>query len=394
VRPNTAPALRFPVVVSAEPGRTLSTALPVTDAEGDPVTVVPLDLDRLDGLVLESDSSRRWWLTWTPTTTGTSVVPLVLRDDRGATRRVDVTVRATNPYRDGTLIGMGDSVASGHGLQKRDYLGGDDCWRSGDEAYPRLVFDALVHAGSLDPGGYNLVACSGATLGDLLEEPVTGGPSGMDGRRSQVEWVVAANPEVVTLTAGANTLGFVHPEQIFDDALEIDTDELERRLQRVETGLAGVLGRLVDHTDSTVYVTNYYNPVAATPQGVAGCRNECFQRRVDEVLASFNATIEAVAARFPAGRVVLVDIAGPFVGHGAPNGLGPDGLRSGTVGWLRGLIGDPVGGVHPYCAQGHGDAGSWVNYVDCVHPDGRGHREIADAVLAAARSGARAETGE
>lgn len=388
VRPNTAPTLSSPLVVSAEPGRTRRASIPVTDAEDDPVTVAPLGSDAPDGLALEPDGGGGWALTWTPTATGTSVVPLLLRDDRGAIRRADVTVRATNPYRDGTLIGMGDSVASGHGLQKRDYLGRDDCWRSSDEAYPRLVFDALVKDGILDPDGYSLVACSGATLGDLLGAPVNGGPDAIDGPRSQVDWVVAANPEIATLTAGANTLGFVHPERLLDDAIELDADELDRRLRRVETRLDDVLGRLVDHTDTVVYVTNYYNPAAATPQGVDGCRDDCFRRRVDEALAAFNATIDTVVGGFPADRVVLVDIATPFVGHGAPNGLGPDFVRSGAVGWVRDLIGDPVGGVHPYCADGHDDAGSWVNYVDCVHPDGRGHREIADTVLATMRSAA------
>lgn len=386
VRPNTAPTLDTPVVVAARPGERHRVRLPVTDAHDDPVTVALSKADVPDGLTLHGDEGR-WTLTWTPTTTGTWTIPLLLGDDRGATRRAEVVVRATNPFGVGTLVGMGDSVASGHGLQKRDYLGRDDCWRSADEAYPRLVFDSLVEAGALDPDGYHLVACSGATFDDLLDTPVSGGPAGIDGDRSQVDWVVEANPQVATLTAGANTLGFVHPERLLDESMAIDTDELDRRLREVETGLFDVLDRLVDHTDTVVYVTNYYDPVAATPQGVEGCRQECFRERVGEAVAAFNATIDEVVARFPTERVVLVDIATPFAGHGAPNGLGPDWMRSGGLGWVGDLIGDPVGGVHPYCADGHDDAGSWINYVDCVHPDGRGHREIADAVLAAVRPG-------
>ena len=382
--PNVAPVLLGPVEVAGSPGAPVTARLPVADPDGDTVTVAVADPEPgSGGPAVEPDGNGGWTLTWTPETTGTRVASLELRDDRGGRRLADVTLRATNPASEGTLIGLGDSVASGHGLQKRDYLGRDDCWRSGDEAYPRLVYDDLVAAGVLDAGGYSLVACSGATLEDLDEELVGGGPPGFGDRRTQVDWVVAANPEIVTLTAGANTLGFVHPERLLDADLEVDQAELTERLDRVTAGLDDVLGRLVDETDSVVAVTNYYNPVAGDPQGVDGCRGDCFRARADEVVAAFNVVIAEVASRFPADRVIVVDIAEPFVGHGAPNGLGPDRVRAGAVGWISSLIGTPLDGVHPYCARGHDDDGSWVNYVDCVHPDGRGHREIADSVVAA-----------
>lgn len=247
--------------------------------------------------------------------------------------------------------------------------------------------EGLVERGDLDPGGdYGLVACSGATIADLLDDPVSGGPPGVapagEDRMSQVDWMIAANPEIVTLTVGANTLGFTDPWNLVDGN-SVDRDELERRRLRVEEDLDAVLRRLVEHTDSTVFITNYYNPAADDPQGIDGCDRACFRDRSEEVVEVFNASIAAVVADQPADRVVLVDIASVFVGHGAPNGLGPDGVRSGASGWLRDLVGAPLEGVHPYCAGGHDDDGSWINYVDCVHPDGRGHREIAAAILEA-----------
>jgi hypothetical protein len=95
-----------------------------------------------------------------------------------------------------------------------------------------------------------------------------------------------------------------------------------------------------------------------------------------------NDTIAEVVAEFPE-RVELVDIHSIFVGHGAPNGLGPDGLRAGGFGLLGSLIGGLVSDVHPYCAHGETIGDPWVNSVDCVHPDGLGTRMLAETVAAA-----------
>lgn len=382
---NTVPRLTSELVVAAGPGRAVSVALPAVDDDGDPITI---EADGPADMSVTADRFDRWQLRWAPTATGTSTASLTLRDGRGGVSEAEIELRSTNSFRADALLGLGDSVASGHGLQKRDYLGRDGCWRSEREAYPWLVREGLVARGDLDHAGdYGLVACSGATVADLLDQPVTGGLDGSlpagERRLSQVDWAIAANPEILTLTVGANTLEFTDLSDLVVDA-GVDRDELGRRLRRVEEGLDIVLRRLVDHTDSTVYVTNYYNPTANDPQGIDGCRGDCFRARADEVVEAFNGAVTSVVADQPADRVVLVDLATRFDGHGAPNGLGPDGLRSGASGLLGGLVGAPLEGVHPYCARGHDDDASWVNYVDCVHPDGRGHREIAAAILEAA----------
>ena len=93
-----------------------------------------------------------------------------------------------------------------------------------------------------------------------------------------------------------------------------------------------------------------------------------------------NDAIETVAGSY-GHRVVFVDIAAVFVGHEAPNGLGPDGLREGDF-WIIGdLVGGLVGDVHPYCARGDTLGDPWINSVDCVHPDVTGTAAIADLVL-------------
>ena len=375
---NTAPQLVREVVVAAGPGRVATAGLSILDPEGDPVEV---EVVAPVGLTADQQRGGRWSVRWAPADTGTETGVLRLTDGRGGVREVEISLRSTNPHHGDTVLGLGDSVASGHGLQKRDYLGRDGCWRSEREAYPWLVREGLVERGLIDAdGGFGLVACSGATIAGLLDDPVSGGPDEIGGGdRSQVEWAIAANPGIVTLTIGANTLRFTDPWNLLDgDA--IDRAEVDRRLGRVADDLDGVLRRLVDHTDSTIYVTNYFDPTANEPQGIEGCEGDCFRRRAEQIVGEFNQTIAAAVTDQPSDRVVLVDIASAFEGHGAPNGLGPDGFRAGA-GWLRDLVGAPLEGVHPYCADGHDDAGSWINYVDCVHPDGRGHREIAAVLL-------------
>jgi lysophospholipase L1-like esterase len=364
--------------LASRPGTTLVAPLAASDPDGDRLTVTVTGADDLH--VRRSDGG--WELHWTPATTGAWEGRVEVRDHDGATTSAAIQLRATNPPSVGTLMALGDSVASGHGLSKRDYLQGDDCWRAGDEAYPRLVHDELVARGVLVGGnGYFNVACSGATLADLLRTRVGGGPSGLPGGdRAQADWAVAVNPELITVTAGANTLGFVHPERLIDGQ-QVDRAELAERLAAVADRLERLLARLVDHTDATVLLTNYYNPAGPRAQGVEGCREQCFHVLAEDVVAELNATISRVAADFPPDRVTVIDLASRFAGHWAPNGLGPDGLRACAVGWIKDLIGAPVAGVHPYCASGHDDAGSWVNYVDCVHPDGRGHAEIAAAIV-------------
>ncbi|MDG2112829.1 MAG: hypothetical protein P8N02_09475 [Actinomycetota bacterium] len=53
---------------------------------------------------------------------------------RAISTRVIIDVVA--PHRPDLMLAMGDSVAGGHGLQRSDYLGLDDCWRGGDAGYP------------------------------------------------------------------------------------------------------------------------------------------------------------------------------------------------------------------------------------------------------------------
>lgn len=282
------------------------------------------------------------------------------------------SLAVVNPDQPMTIVAMGDSVASGHGLDLLDYLGRDPCWRDEDGAYPALVgrdLDYEVH----------LVACSSAEVGDLDEELVTGGPE-LDGvnRRTQLGWAQQVNPELVTLTIGANDLRFDHPDELLVDG-RLDEAEVQERLDGIAAALARLLEELVDTTTSTVVVTTYHNPTADNPQGVDGCELECFAAAAADVADRLNGVISRAAAAHPE-RVVLADVAGDFDRHGAPNGRGPDGLRAGK-GFLGRILPIPTTGVSAYCARGDHTNDTWINALDCVHPNGEGARAYADVVL-------------
>ena len=378
---NVAP-IASPRTFAADVGETVAMDVTAFDSDGEVVEIIWSGLP--PGVLDAWDEER----SWTPDDAGTWLGSYEVVDDDGASSVAELAFVARYPSNRDALVAMGDSVPSGHGLQEADYLGRDSCWRDAGEAYPRRVFDALTAAGALttESAEFALVACSGHDTDDLFETPVTGGldgtaPDGVD-KLTQLDWAVRANPGIVTLTIGANDTGFVGPAKLLLPDHTLNRADIASRMDVIRADLRIVLDRLVAATDAKIFVTNYYNPTAIDPQGVPGCRQECFAEKAAEVVGDMNATIAEVVAEY-GQRVQLVDIHTAFVGHGAPNGLGPDILRAGGLGPIGSIVGGLVGEVHPYCAHGDTQGDSWINSVDCVHPDGKGTQVIADAVTAA-----------
>ncbi len=368
------PVVQAPPVVRARVGQTVDTGISVSSPAGNPV--LGIDLDGAPPGMTGIGSFR-------PTEPGTWNATLEVRDSFG--RRVDREVVFVARYEanDDAIVAMGDSVASGHGLDLRDYLGRDSCFRSND-GYPRRVRNGLQVAGLLSADAeLALVACSGADADDLFSDEVTGGLDGTgpaDGnRRTQLEWAVRANPAYVLVTAGINNIGFVDPARLIRGG-QLSSELLEPRLARIEADLGLVVDELVAKTDATVVVTGYYNPTAARPQGIAGCETSCFYAVTEEAVRRLNTSIRRALPSDD--RVLFVDLAPVFVGHGAPNGYGPDGAREGA-GFLGGLLGDYTAGVQAYCAKGDSRGEPWVNAVDCVHPTEAGAAAIADTIVGA-----------
>ncbi|MDE0653719.1 MAG: GDSL-type esterase/lipase family protein [bacterium] len=316
--------------------------------------------------------------SWTPPVAGTWRAEVTATDDKGTTTTATVTFVSRHPHRQHTLVGLGDSVAAGFGLDLTDALLGDPCWRAPGSAYPARVMDRLVAAGDVPRGEARVVlaACAGAFTSGVWESPTwppPGAPEGLgEPGWSQLDWAIHLNPGYVTLTVGANDVGVADLSILAGG--ELDRAELDQRLEAVAGRLGYLLDELVDRTDARIVLTNYYNPTAANPRGLRGCRGQCFVELTDIVHDALNDTLARAATRH-ASRVRLADVAPLFEGHEAGDALGP--------GWLRKPIETFLGvQVRAYCST-EDPPGSWISPLDCVHPTGDGMAAIAERVASA-----------
>ncbi len=330
-----------------------------------------------DGALLGDDI-----VSWTTSDDDLGVHRLstVTLDERGSWSLDETEIVVRHEHRPTVYLAMGDSIASGHGLDRWDYLGRDRCWRAEGAAYARHVDDGLAARG-YDVTRHN-VSCSGAFISDLSTDVLRGGPTGLfpDDIATQLDWAIRTNPGLIALTVGANDLGFIDPSAFFADG-GLDRDALAALIADLEAELGAVVDQLAAQTDAFIVVTNYHDPSAENPQGVDGCRESCFAEATAEAVTSIAAAIDRIAERHP-GRVAVADVATAFDGHGAGNGRGPDVSRLGQ-GPLSRFLPKPVRGVSSYCAKGDHSNDTWINAIDCVHPNGEGQEAYADAVLAA-----------
>ncbi len=290
-----------------------------------------------------------------------------------------ITLVSRFPARPGAVVAMGDSVAAGQGLQLTDYFGGDSCWRAGDRNYPHRILAAWAKLHPGTPTEVATVACSGFDSADLMRAGVKGGIPGTgpaNRELPQLDWAVRANPGLVTITVGANDLHFDRPEESLHRDGTIDQGVVEQRLRSFGHNLAAILDRLLTRTDARIVVTTYGDPAAAHPEGVDHCRDTCFAHAVTDIVGRLDARIVATATATGSSRVSVADVRDAFVGHGAPNGIGPDALRLGTS------LGRTVQGASAFCSIGHPGGDPWINPIDCVHPNAAGTRAYADAVTA------------
>jgi len=399
-----------PTVESLEVRATLGESVSATVKASDPDgSVVDLTWSsRPPGLSLGSEGA----FDWRPPVAGTWHAVITATDDQGATGTAVAVFKARYQAQPNTLVGMGDSVAAGFGLDllafnplealemvealsmealSSDALGSAgvpaealpvNCWRSASRSYPALVSEKLVALGHIGEADAELllVACTAAATVDLWEQPVPP-PRSADAEAeswslTQLDWAVRANPGWVTLTVGANDIGVTDFRDLLLTDGSVDTEVLAGRAEDVTVGLDYILGKLTADTDAQIVVTTYHNPVAVVPSGYGDCTGECFAEFAAAVHAALNEALEtAVAAQEAAaeGRIHLVDIAAAFDGHEAPNALGPD--------WLRAAIETAIGvQVRAYCSSEEPED-SWVSSLDCIHPNVAGTEAVADLIV-------------
>jgi lysophospholipase L1-like esterase len=254
----------------------------------------------------------------------------------------------------GGYVALGDSYTAGPLIpdQLADPLG---CLRS-DRDYPHVVAAALA------PAAFRDVSCSGADTGDMTSpQGVTPGPN-----PPQLD-ALSPSTTLVTLGIGGNDIGF---SEIIQRCLTLvpwetpcrdtyasgGTDELSRRIAAAAPQVAGVLAGIRTRApQARVLVVGY---PAIVPHAGRGCwpTMPIGWDDVAYLRAKHRELNAMLAAQAAAGGATYVDTYTPSIGHDV---CAPLGQR-----WVEPIV--PASAAAP------------------VHPNARGMRGMAAAVLAAA----------
>jgi lysophospholipase L1-like esterase len=197
--------------------------------------------------------------------------------------RIDNPAACGTPMGQKNLVGLGDSVAAGHGL------GPSDGFSKNPHAYPMLL--AATH---LAYTGYDH-AISGACAatnpkveksdkrdGENEEHKDAGSPSTPDTCKTSVLSdelpKVTVKPDLITLTVGANDIQFDKCfEALVLETLGLATDPnpcqgetFDSRLKALSDNLSLLFTRLKEnHPGVPIYVMEYYNPLPPPPASAA-----------------------------------------------------------------------------------------------------------------------------
>ncbi|MEO3859495.1 kelch repeat-containing protein [Acrocarpospora sp. B8E8] len=268
---------------------------------------------------------------------------------------------------------LGDSVASGHGLNTSRQ---DTCRRSADGAYPDVVKADL----GLDAAHYRKYACSGDTSDVLLATQV-----------SKANDFLGEDPTLVTLTVGADDYQFAF-WQVY---LAAFAPRAYPTFARLRDGTSTILRRNIHtaldqlgkgHPHRTIAVTTYYNPFNAKSviytalplrcdQTWLG-RPPCHQIMTDTVNALNNAIKGAVADYTGTAQdatVKLVDgVGAAFAGYEGPRPFCGDADPTFSHTYIQAKA---TRRLNLLLFPRNGD--------DCFHPNRDGQNKIAKLVNAA-----------
>jgi len=221
-----------------------------------------------------------------------------------------------------------------------------------------LVYLALgdsVPSGKDLPDGIGYPTRLGQQIADASGRPIRLVNRAKAGEQSagvlanQIEDIRAIQPELVTLTVGANDF-LVPAVQCARATVDGNPDtqcsgiSLLQSIPAFERNFRAILRRLVNETGATIVVTTYFNPF---PRG-----SRCAPATIDLGLRMLNNTIADIAAEL-GDRNVVVDLEPLFKSHA---GLEPTGWFSPSA-------------SHIACTD--------------IHPDATGHEAIASAIMSA-----------
>ena len=266
----------------------------------------------------------------------------------------------------GPYVALGDSYTSGPNIPSQATSTPAGCDRS-DRNYPSLVAEQLA----LKPADFRDMSCTGATIADLTSTQST--DNGVN--RAQLS-ALSDETRLVTIGIGGNDIGFsslikqcVKSGVLYyamgsgkytgvaapcrEEYVSGGTDEIQQRIDTAGDRLASALARIKDRApQAEVYVVGY---PAILPPTAANCGRELGLAPADvpflhKEAQSLNTTLRERAA---AAGAVYVDTYKPSVGR--------DACSDRTTRWIEPMI--PLAPAAP------------------VHPNARGERGMADAVL-------------
>jgi lysophospholipase L1-like esterase len=255
-------------------------------------------------------------------------------------------------------VGLGDSVASGYGLDDD----GTTCHRS-MLAYPWRVVAQLQETFVVEQ--FALLACSGATTGTL------------DSQVTEALSRLAERPTLITLTIGANDFGWSDLVPFAQNLCTPDDDAFEAWVasmaHTVEENLVVQLGRLLAYPQVEVILTDYHNPTNRSGAFWELVHPRCVlvnvYERSEHVVHTLNAAIIQAWQRLGSPTYVQVaHVHAAFHGHEAPRpwcGTAPPAVEET---WLQ-YPTDPDSNATPVGG-------------DCFHPNRIGAERYGEAVTA------------
>lgn len=305
------------------------------------------------------------------------------RDGDGVPDDVDNCPDVPNPYQededfDGIgdacqlfYFALGDSIASGHGLMDQG-----PCRRS-ERSYPRQLIQSEP---LLSLTRFRHIACSGAKTGEL--------PAQVDSVLSQTR----VNRVLVSITIGANDLEFGNPMNLIR-RICLDNEAAFRRwvdakVQHVQKVLIEQVSRLLEHPNTAVILTDYFNPFNTSSTIYEFVGSACLSLRLpvacwvagscyartEYAVHSLNYAINKVRRLIGddlKDRLQIAAVHDSFHGHESPK-------------WLCGQH-DPAEGQtwiqHPNDPTSNAGGLPWsFGHGDCFHPNDDGAARYAGAV--------------
>ena len=210
----------------------------------------------------------------------------------------------TDATTSGFYAGLGDSVAAGVGLAGSGFA--DVCGVS-SESYVDTV---AVFTGQ----AYENFACSGATAGDLVTKQRLNGAEDIEAQLDQA--FAAGQPELITITAGANDMHWVDfLRKCYGATCGTNFDNAASRglLAALRVKLNYALGEISFRSEGAppqVILTGYYQPLSQTCSALSSNLTSSEITWINQQVGRLNDAISDAAANFSFASFAPVSFAG------------------------------------------------------------------------------------